>query len=335
MKYKLVACGGTFDHLHKGHKEFLRFVSSMGENVIIGLTSDAFVQEKKADVMPFSIRKKALEHFLGVERILSKVKIVPIDTIYGPAIDRNIPFDALIVTGDTKKNGDLINLERQKYGLRELPIILMPIILSENMTISSSNIRKGIMDEEGLLFIRPAYFSQTYSLPISLRNTLHKPFGKLVKDSLQEVKKLNPQRIVSIGDVTTSRFNKGSIGQKISVIDFVVERKKTFSSVKDLGFTGGEEVVSILNPPGMLTPDTWKAIKRIADHLDSTERFILSVSGEEDLVFIPLLLVLPLGFHLFYGQPHQGLVQVDTTLENKRTMGQILRQFIPETTRGY
>ena len=45
-KYKLVALGGTFDILHRGHLELLRKGFGISYKVIIGLTSDEMATRK-------------------------------------------------------------------------------------------------------------------------------------------------------------------------------------------------------------------------------------------------------------------------------------------------
>ena len=45
-KYELVATGGTFDIIHKGHTELLEKAFSISSNVIIGLTSDELAEKK-------------------------------------------------------------------------------------------------------------------------------------------------------------------------------------------------------------------------------------------------------------------------------------------------
>ena len=44
--YELVATGGTFDLIHKGHLALLEKSFSVSDNVIIGLTSDELAAKK-------------------------------------------------------------------------------------------------------------------------------------------------------------------------------------------------------------------------------------------------------------------------------------------------
>jgi uncharacterized protein (UPF0218 family) len=164
---------------------------------------------------------------------------------------------------------------------------------------------------------------------------LHKPFGRLLKNGLEKIKNLSPDRLVSVGDVTTKRFNENNMQQKISVIDLLVERKKIYTKKEELGFTGFEKIIYITNPPGILTKGTWKSIKKMTTSLYDDDRYIMQVTGEEDLLVLPLILLLPVGFSLFYGQPHDGLVWVTVDFSSKEEASKIVKQFQPITTRGY
>ena len=46
-KFSLIAMGGTFDIIHRGHLTLLTKAFEISDKVIIGLTSDEFVQKKQ------------------------------------------------------------------------------------------------------------------------------------------------------------------------------------------------------------------------------------------------------------------------------------------------
>lgn len=60
---KIVLTYGTFDLLHYGHINFLEKAKSMGDILIVGLSSDKFNEEKgKQSFYNFEIRKKCFLH---------------------------------------------------------------------------------------------------------------------------------------------------------------------------------------------------------------------------------------------------------------------------------
>ena len=65
-KYRKVAVGGTFDELHRGHKTLICKAFEVGEKVVIGLSSDAFVAKmgKPHITASFAERRRELEAFL-------------------------------------------------------------------------------------------------------------------------------------------------------------------------------------------------------------------------------------------------------------------------------
>ena len=102
MKHNLVVCGGTFDHFHKGHQEFLRYVFSVGKKVIVGVTNDEYIEKSKiknqiSKIEPFGKRKKAVLEFLKQEGVLNRVEIVEINDLFGPTLSKDIPIDAIVV----------------------------------------------------------------------------------------------------------------------------------------------------------------------------------------------------------------------------------------------
>ena len=67
FQYDSVCLGGTFDHMHSGHKLLLTQAALLtGKRMLIGVTSDALLQKKKyASVLePYSKREEYVRQFL-------------------------------------------------------------------------------------------------------------------------------------------------------------------------------------------------------------------------------------------------------------------------------
>lgn len=318
--YNLVACGGTFDYLHDGHKAFLRFMFARSKKILLGLTSDAYAKEKNAQIDTLIKRKASLEAFIVSEGAKEKVEIKVIDTIYIPNVWEKLPIDAIIVSEETKKGAVLINQGREKSGLYVLPVIVVQSLLAEDGNIiSSTRIRNGEISRKGKLWINPLWLKKTLQLTEEQRSKLVKPFGDVISDFEGEYKKHSffKDTLITVGDVITKSCNELGLGQKIAVIDFHTQRKRTATHNRELGFEGNEKVFAAHNPPSHVSAGLFALTKHIFSVLSQYKRIIVEIDGEEDLAVLPFLLAAPLGFIILYGQPNQGVVRVDVTEETK------------------
>ena len=158
-------------------------------------------------------------------------------------------------------------------------------------------------------------------LPESLREELHKPFGNVLNSV---PKGLDPLKTIAVGDVTAKLFNENDLNHLMSIVDFQVHRERKFASIKDLGFDQDIKEVIVKNEHSTLTSDLFNAVK---EAFRSTERIVILVDGEEDLAVIPCLLLAPLDYLIFYGQPNEGLVRVSVTEENKEKAYRLASKF--------
>jgi cytidyltransferase-like protein len=152
-KYALVAMGGTFDVLHRGHRKLLKQAFTVGRKVMIGVTTDQFARalHKPHRFDPYPKRKKDLERLLSRWGVLSRTQIVPLYDRFGPTI-RNSRIDALVVSRRTVKTAYLINAMRKARGLKPIAVDPIDLILAEDRRpISSTRIRRGRIDREGRL----------------------------------------------------------------------------------------------------------------------------------------------------------------------------------------
>lgn len=140
--------GGTFDHLHEGHKLLLRTAFRVGKKVIIGLATDALLNEKKykEKLESYETRKENILRF--VESINLEYRencsIIPLSDPFGPAIT-DPTIEIHISSEESYKNAMKINEIRQEKGLNKMILVIVPAVLNKNGTkISSTDIRKDL-----------------------------------------------------------------------------------------------------------------------------------------------------------------------------------------------
>ena len=146
-KYKKIAVGGTFDKFHDGHKKLLATAFELGEEVEIGVTSNAF-GGLKGDIDSCEDRMRCLKEFFK-DRLNYTVMVL--DDAYGTTVFDD-EFDAIVVSEETEPNAIKINEIRKSKGMNPLDIIVINFVLAvDDVPISSTRIRAGEIDKKGRL----------------------------------------------------------------------------------------------------------------------------------------------------------------------------------------
>jgi pantetheine-phosphate adenylyltransferase len=155
FKYRFIALGGTFDHIHRGHRELLRRAFETGESVFIGLTSDEFARnEGKTIDQNFEERKQVLSDYLNKEYPDRKYEISKLTDRFGPAIFTG-KIDAIAVSSETLPAVEGANRKRRELGLSDLKVEIVPMSFAEDgRKISSTRIRAGEINAEGHILAR-------------------------------------------------------------------------------------------------------------------------------------------------------------------------------------
>jgi pantetheine-phosphate adenylyltransferase len=155
-KFRKVAVGGTFDEFHRGHKVLLVKAFEIGEHVVIGLCTDAFVEKmgKPHTTASYEERLKELRAFLKALDLSDKAEIVPLNDPYGSTLTDTC-IQALVVSEETEKTALKINQKRSEAQLTPLTIVTISMVPAENCKpISTTRIREGEIDREGHLLKR-------------------------------------------------------------------------------------------------------------------------------------------------------------------------------------
>jgi pantetheine-phosphate adenylyltransferase len=138
-----IGMGGTFDHLHEGHKYLISTALSLSRKVVIGITSQSLLKKKKfySKMQSYEERQKAIISYLLKISEISRVEIVKLEDQYGPPIHEE-DYEGIIVSQETYQNALNINKIRESKGFKPIIIIIIPIIKdSNNEKISSTSIR--------------------------------------------------------------------------------------------------------------------------------------------------------------------------------------------------
>lgn len=142
--------GGTFDQIHRGHRELLNRAFETADFVYIGLTSDDFVARAGKKVKnDFERRKIQLQIFLDNSYPGREYEITRLDNRFGPGIFTK-DIDALVVSAETLPMVESANAKRRKEGLPNLRVEVVPLVMAKDGNrISSTRIRAGEIDTEG------------------------------------------------------------------------------------------------------------------------------------------------------------------------------------------
>ncbi|KAJ4424386.1 hypothetical protein N0V82_000905 [Gnomoniopsis sp. IMI 355080] len=167
MPYKTVCLGGTFDHLHPGHKllltagAYLLDIPERGSSdtctYIIGITGDELLKNKKnADVLePWDDRARNVVRFLSSILELSTegwkkanapsidekdgefvatlrdgtitIRCVVIQDAFGPTITIET-LDSLVVSAETRSGGKAVNDKRVEKGWKPLEVFEVEVL---------------------------------------------------------------------------------------------------------------------------------------------------------------------------------------------------------------
>lgn len=130
-----VCLGGTFNMFHAGHKRLFNLAFSISDQVIVGLTSDAFANALGKEARPFEERKQTVLHWY------SKVQVVKLEDDFGPALT-DPDMTVIVVSTETRDKAEELNLLREQEGLKALIVVVAPIVKLHGKKMSSSLLMK-------------------------------------------------------------------------------------------------------------------------------------------------------------------------------------------------
>lgn len=298
--YIHVGLGGTFDHLHVGHHSFIRFAASLGVQLHIGICATALVTHKQYldTIEPYAIRVAAVKEFCEKNQIAAN--IFELTDMYGPTVAADSQIEALAVTTDTVRGAVQINDRRQELGLPPLPVHVHELLMDQTgQPIRSTRIRAGEIDRHGTLFSQ--LFTRDVCLSDSQRGFFADPQGPLVT---QPISRTDVPRVCVVGDVALDMFVRNRWPYDLGIFDGRTQRRATSEDLFHPNTTH-----RVTNPAGYISRELFTKLASWK-HAPFKHLFVV---GEEDLAAAALVLLLPLGSHIYYGQPDRGMVLLTVT----------------------
>ncbi|KAL0081529.1 hypothetical protein J3Q64DRAFT_1731636 [Phycomyces blakesleeanus] len=139
--FSRVALGGTFDHIHAGHKILLTMAALLtNKSIVVGVTDDSMLQSKKHRqfIQPTEKRIGSVERYLHSVRRNVEPYVVPICDPFGPTIT-DPAIDALVCSKETLQGGEAVNRERQKRNMDPIELRVIDVISPNSTSIGSQD----------------------------------------------------------------------------------------------------------------------------------------------------------------------------------------------------
>jgi len=151
-EFSLIATGGTFDIIHRGHLTLLSNAFAISDKVIIGLTSDELAEKKgKRSINKYEKRLETLTEVISKEFPNSSFQISKLDNDFGPAVLEK-EVEALVVSDEKSDQGTVLNKLRAEKKIPPVKIITVPMFLAKDgKRISTTRIKNSEIDAEGNL----------------------------------------------------------------------------------------------------------------------------------------------------------------------------------------
>ncbi len=148
-KFDLVAMGGTFDVIHKGHITLLSEAFSSSTKVIIGLTSNEWASKKGKNLLnDFDERLEKLVKTIENNFPNASFEISKLDNDFGPAVLEK-KVQALVVSDETSNQGEVLNQLRKQKNLAPVEVVVVPMVLEKDANkISTTRIKNQEIDND-------------------------------------------------------------------------------------------------------------------------------------------------------------------------------------------
>ncbi|MHA2236618.1 MAG: DUF359 domain-containing protein, partial [Candidatus Thorarchaeota archaeon] len=212
---------------------------------------------------------------------------------------------------------------KRELSIKDHIEFIKPSRTEDGGKLSSGRIRLGEIDRQGRLLRGTT--EPPRLLALQGRAGLKAPKGDVyaVKDGQPEkrvadrIREESPAMVITVGDVTSHTILKESYTPDVMIVDGITKRglfEEVFSSASEY---------EVYNPAAVIYPEAWSVIDTA---IHDSEKSLITVDGEEDLMGFPAVLLAPNGSAVLYGQPDVGIVWIPVNDQTKKTTRELLEE---------
>ena len=174
--------------------------------------------------------------------------------------------------------------------------------------------------------------------PENLR-ILKEPLGLVLENkSVTKAKLYNSVKhaklIVSVGDATTDRVNLHGIVPSVCIVDGRERREQRKTAGGDSLLPNQILQLRCSNPAGTISRGAVQVL-RDALRASVTNPVRVIVEGEEDLLALPIFLLVPYGSVVLYGLPFKGIVIVKVDFKTRKRAKDLMESLGIDWIGGY
>lgn len=131
-------------------------------------------------------------------------------------------------------------------------------------------------------------------------------------------------KLIAVGDLVCHTIIENSKTPDICVVDGKTKRTNKTPEIREERFN---KIARVWNPPGHITQDALNTIREAVEALNKNQKTLIKVSGEEDLLALPLLAQSPEGSCVVLGIPNVGVGYAIINQEVRKKAEEILARF--------
>lgn len=171
--------GGSFNVLHLGHRTLIDKAFEVGDEVAIGIMSDAFVQASKKRLVPLEQRQAVLEAYLATKSKKYTLKVL--DSPEGSLLSDE-QIEVLVVSPERFTEAERFSKLRVAKGMRPLRIVRIGYVLADDCApIRSTRVLEGEIDDAGRM-LRPMRIGVGSNNPVkesAVRHVMARIYGEI------------------------------------------------------------------------------------------------------------------------------------------------------------